>query len=167
MKVFCDCVLLRYPKKSSDLRLSSIFSTAATRSTRCICHRQRSFRSPVGDSSAFFFALQRKIKVRRPQAVANNLPLLLVGQFSIHGYGFAVVTRWRLVCIPGFAGNRGFVPVKPGTTNSPPDCWNLFSSLHGQQKRQTAKRLSVFFGDPLETRTPDPLLKRQLLYRLS
>ena len=39
--------LLRCPKKSSDLRQSSIFSTAATRSPRFICHRQRSARSPV------------------------------------------------------------------------------------------------------------------------
>ena len=38
--------LLRCPKKSSGLRFSSIFSTAATRSARFICHRQRSHRSP-------------------------------------------------------------------------------------------------------------------------
>ena len=38
--------LLRYPKKSSGLRFPSIFSTAATRSARFICHRQRSHRSP-------------------------------------------------------------------------------------------------------------------------
>ena len=30
-----------------------------------------------------------------------------------------------------------------------------------------ANRQTCFFGDPLEIRTPDPLLKRQLLYRLS
>ena len=39
-------VLLRCPTKSSGLRLSSILSTAATRSGRCICPRQRSPRSP-------------------------------------------------------------------------------------------------------------------------
>ena len=41
----CD-ILLRFPKKSSGSRLTSIFSTAATPSPRCICHRQRSARSP-------------------------------------------------------------------------------------------------------------------------
>ena len=39
-------VLLRCPIKSSGLRFSSILSTAATRSGRFICHRQRSPRSP-------------------------------------------------------------------------------------------------------------------------
>ena len=38
--------LLRCPIKSSGLRFSSILSTAATRSGRCICPRQRSLRSP-------------------------------------------------------------------------------------------------------------------------
>ena len=40
-------VLLWFPKKSSGFRFSSIFSTAATRSARFICHWQRSYRSPV------------------------------------------------------------------------------------------------------------------------
>jgi len=40
-------VLLRYPKKSAGFRCSLIFSTAATHSVRCICHRQRFPRSPL------------------------------------------------------------------------------------------------------------------------
>ena len=39
--------LLRCPKKSAGFRYSLIFSTAATRSPRCIRHRRRSDRSPV------------------------------------------------------------------------------------------------------------------------
>jgi len=39
-------VLLWYPIKSSGLRYSLILSTTATRSSRCICHRQRPFLSP-------------------------------------------------------------------------------------------------------------------------
>ena len=34
-------------------------------------------------------------------------------------------------------------------------------------KKEISPRGYLFFGDPLEIRTPDPLLKRQLLYRLS
>ena len=34
-------------------------------------------------------------------------------------------------------------------------------------KKPRCQKASGFFGDPLEIRTPDPLLKRQLLYRLS
>ena len=41
-------VLLRCPKKSSGVRFSSIFSTAATRSGRSSRHRRRSLRSPPG-----------------------------------------------------------------------------------------------------------------------
>ena len=41
----------------------------------------------------------------------------------------------------------------------------VFSYLGGK-KRHTPKGMA-FFGDPLEIRTPDPLLKRQLLCRLS
>ena len=40
-------LLLRCPKKSSGLRFSSIFSTAATRSPRFFCRWQRSARSPL------------------------------------------------------------------------------------------------------------------------
>ena len=35
------------------------------------------------------------------------------------------------------------------------------------KKRKDTKVSFLFFGDPLEIRTPDPLLKRQLLYLLS
>ena len=37
--------------------------------------------------------------------------------------------------------------------------------LKSQSKKDI--RTDVLFGDPTGTRTPDPLLKRQLLYRLS
>ena len=39
---------------------------------------------------------------------------------------------------------------------------------HRQNKRSTCPLLDkCFFGDPSETRTPDPLIKSQVLYRLS
>ena len=54
-ELFCGCsngtrtyVLLRCPKKSSGLRFSSIFSTAATRSGRSSRPQRRSHRSPPG-----------------------------------------------------------------------------------------------------------------------
>jgi len=43
----CPAHLLRCPIKSSGLRFSSILSTAATRSSPFLCHRQRSGRSPI------------------------------------------------------------------------------------------------------------------------
>ena len=49
-------VLLRCPIKSSGLRIPSILSTSATRSGRCICHRQRSLRSPL-QARFFVFAV--------------------------------------------------------------------------------------------------------------
>ena len=42
--------LLRCPIKSSGLRFPLILSTAATRSPRCICRRQRSARSPKANA---------------------------------------------------------------------------------------------------------------------
>ena len=51
--------------------------------------------------------------------------------------------------------------------NSPPDCRIQFFESPREAKKQIPHRGICFFGDPLETRTPDPLLKRQLLYRLS
>ena len=47
----------------------------------------------------------------------------------------------------------------------------LFFRCLVKRRRRTAKKPPPkgdgFFGDPTGTRTPDPLLKRQLLYRLS
>ena len=42
-----------------------------------------------------------------------------------------------------------------------------FESPLTHAKNQVSKMDTWFFGDPPEIRTPDPLLKRQLLYRLS
>ena len=40
-------------------------------------------------------------------------------------------------------------------------------SMHEAQKNPDIIKMSGFFGDPPEIRTPDPLLKRQLLCLLS
>ena len=80
---------------------------------------------------------------------------------------FVIMTRWRLVCI-FFALQRklwfGRGPARPPTVHR--TVGTDFRVSKGSKKDRQQK-LSVLFGDPLETRTPDPLLKRQLLYRLS
>ena len=80
---------------------------------------------------------------------------------------FVAVTRWRLVCIFAFGKNYCPAGTLPGRQPAPGRL-DLFFRVSRVIKKKTdgISRLS-FFGDPLETRTPDPLLKRQLLYRLS
>ena len=53
-------------------------------------------------------------------------------------------------------------------SNSPPDCCiGDFRISIKQRKKQTPQWGICFLGDPPEIRTPDPLLKRQLLCQLS
>ena len=80
------------------------------------------------------------------------------------------MTRWRLVTIsPRWGEIYGIAAVQPAASKSPPDsCSSFFESPRGnKEKPRRGGRGFFFIGDPLETRTPDPLLKRQLLYRLS
>ena len=77
-----------------------------------------------------------------------------------------LVIRRRFVCI--FAKAKIDVRLRPAVGgNSPPDCCILSfeSPLHSKKDRY--RMVSILFGDPPEIRTPDPLLKRQLLCQLS
>ena len=86
-------------------------------------------------------------------------------------FAFANVTRWRFVCI--FFRKRKKIMVATsvctGGSNSPPDCciYIIRISIVPHKKARIPEWVSVLIGDPLEIRTPDPLLKRQLLCQLS
>ena len=63
--------------------------------------------------------------------------------------------------------NECVAVVQPPASDSPPDCRIfIFESPGKCKKRKTPMHLPLF-GDPPGIRTPDPLLKRQLLCRLS
>ena len=64
--------LLRCPKKSSGLRYSLIFSTAATRSARFFCHRQRSHRSPSSPTNP---KILNNLAFTTPQSASLTAPL--------------------------------------------------------------------------------------------
>ena len=69
------CFLLRCPKKSSGLRTSSIFSTAATRSGRLTRRRRRSHRSP---------SRTQKLSSSAP-TILGGLPVVVPGSVLAHG----------------------------------------------------------------------------------
>ena len=69
------CFLLRCPKKSSGLRNSSIFSTAATRSGRLTRRRRRSHRSP---------SRTQKLSSSAP-TILGGLPVVVPGSVLGHG----------------------------------------------------------------------------------
>ena len=80
----------------------------------------------------------------------------------------SLVTRWRFVCILPTAKLR--CHVRPaGHEQQPPGLSHLIFriSIVFKEKEADTKRYPPLFGDPLEIRTPDPLLKRQLLCQLS
>ena len=100
-KVKAPGYLLRCPIKSSGLRFPSILSTAATRSPRCICHRQRSVHSPPGIDPF------RRGRVSRP-AGDETSPLQIL-----------------TICVPYCRGRRprrpaaqGAVPTRTGMVNT-------------------------------------------------
>ena len=98
--------------------------------------------------------------------ICRPRPLALL-PFSAAGSG-RIAPRRRFVCILSRT-LRDKIKVRLGralAANSPPGCWNLFSNLRGCKKSRCQKA-SALFGDPPEIRTPDPLLKRQLLCQLS
>ena len=67
-------LLLRCPIKSSGLRLSSILSTAATRSGRFIRHRLRSHRSPLHSNPSALPTQQLSIVHCQLSIKLQNLP---------------------------------------------------------------------------------------------
>ena len=75
-----------------------------------------------------------------------------------------MVTRWRFAAFLPKA-EINVTPVCGLVPDSPPDCRIFSSNLHGI--KNDVLRTSFFYGDPLEIRTPDTLLKRQVLYLLS
>ena len=81
------------------------------------------------------------------------------------GVFFGDPPETRLHCAPGMGHSKCADAVEPASGNTPPGCCIYIFESPAVQKKDTPK--GVFFGDPPETRTPDPLLKRQLLYRLS
>ena len=93
----------------------------------------------------------------RPYDVYRNCPIN--GKWRV-----LWVTRRRFVCIFCDAENRGAPPSSR---------WRQRSfALHFEFESPACKKANTrkgvgFFGDPPEIRTPDPLLKRQLLCQLS
>ena len=58
-------------------------------------------------------------------------------------------------------------PRRAGAKQHSTGVLHLFIRISGGSKKAQKHKLLGFFGDPPEIRTPDPLLKRQLLYLLS
>ena len=97
-------------------------------------------------------------------AQIKNLAVVGVVFYSI---GDPLETRY----IFAVGKNYGVAAVQPAASNTPPECcFEFFESPSTSEQNKNHAVVGVVFysiGDPLETRTPDPLLKRQLLYRLS
>ena len=82
--------------------------------------------------------------------------------------GLFGVTRRRFVCIFAYDNNYGVADVQPAASNAPPErCIYIFRISAVSCKKANTHKDVGFFGDPPEIRTPDPLLKRQLLCQLS
>ena len=107
------------------------------------------------DASNFVYSFDRKIA-----------PFLKItaSKRALHGSEFAN-RRKKGVRIPPVRGKQGLASMESSVGSV-----GLRFTVSGSSKGQkTGKRHQAFAGrgDPLEIRTPDPLLKRQLLCQLS
>jgi len=76
-----------------------------------------------------------------------------------------IFIRWRFVCIFFRARKKMIVATSVctgGSTMPPAWCIYIFRiSICSKEKEEDTQGYLPLFGDPLEIRTPDPLLKRR------
>ena len=136
----------------AKIRIPWVTVTRRRFATLCLWHRVRSHSRRAGNeepSTGRFHLFFR---------ISDGYAKIRIPWVTVTRRRFAALCLWhRVRSHSRRAGNE-----EPSTGR-----FHLFFRIsYGRKKADTHLGI-CFFGDPPEIRTPDPLLKRQLLYRLS